>query len=135
MACILNAFLNPNDDGNDLIQTHISSHSSPVLLPSAQDHEGQPLNSVDLLASVQTLESVIPAMDTDKTFLKQQQDKGTDLIRKTTEVGTDFIRKTTEVTECLLKDWSVRKIIIMVTIFIVLCTTLIHTSQVDYVIE
>ena len=130
---ILEAFVYLDSDHNDLIpsQTHISSPSLPVLLSSS-------------VQSIQTtLESVIPAMDMDTTGMSafpEQQDEGPDggQLHDSHILGY-LIKKTGEVTERLplLKDWSVRKTIILVTIFIVLyqlCTTLIHALQVDHIV-
>jgi hypothetical protein len=157
LARILNGFSTPDLDGDDLIQTHISSHSLPALLLSAQGHEGQPSESLNLPSSVQSIqatsESIIDSdMDTTSAIL-EQRDEGPDSECQDnyggiqprnlgsqlhdSHIPTYLIKKTGEVAEHLLKDWGVRKTIILVIIFIVLyqlCTTLLHALQVDQVI-
>ena len=150
MAHILNGFLTPDSEGDDLIQTHISLHSSPaVRLSSAQDHEGQPLVRT-------TSESIISDMDTTSTVLEQRDEPDSESERHDNYGGVQplssqlrihdshifsyLIKKTCEIAEYLLKDWSVCKTIILAIVFITLyqlCTTLIHalhTLQVDEVI-
>lgn len=153
MAHILNGFLTPDSDGDELIQAPISSHSSPaVRQSSAQDHEGQPLVRT-------TSEGIVSDVDTASTVLEQRDDGPNSESERHDNYGgvqavqprnlssrlrihdpyilSYLIKKTGEITENLLKDWSVRKAVILAIVFITLykvCTTLIYALQVDEVI-
>ena len=104
-----------------------------------------------------TSESIISDMDTTNTVLEQQDDGpdsksechdnyggvqplSSQLHIHDSHIFSYLIKKTCEIAEYLLKDWSVRKTVILAIIFITLyqlCTTLIHTLhtlQVDEVI-
>jgi hypothetical protein len=148
LARILHGFLTPDSDGDDLIQTHNPSCSSPALLWSTQDHDGQPSKLLDIPSSAQSIKT----RDTTGAIL-EQRDEAPDWERQDRYGGVEprnlsdqlhsshvlsyLVKKTGEVAERLARDWTVRKAIVLVIIFIVLyqlCTTLIHALQADQVI-
>ena len=144
MAGILNEFKfsTPASDG-DAHMGHISSHYSPALLPSAQDHEGQPSKLLTVKNIWTTSESIISATDMDTTNANSErldnycsiQPQNPSGQLHESQIFKYLIKKTGELAEHLLKDLSLQKAVILAIVLIVLYQLCTSFTQVNYVIE